>query len=247
MDRLRAENISKSYGGEKIIENINIRLCEKETAALLGVSGTGKTTLLNVLSGLTQPDCGRVYLSGRDITGTAGNISYMQQKDLLLPHLTVLENVALPLIIKGKSKKEAKQEAQKNFEAFGLSGTEKKYPSALSGGMRQRAALLRAYMLSGDIVLLDEPFGALDAITKAAVHKWYLEITHRLELSTLFITHDIDEAILLSERIYIMGEKPGRIIGEITIDAPKPRSDEFMLDTGFLTYKREIIENMKSI
>ena len=169
----------------------------------------------------------------------------MLQKDLLLPYRTVLDNVALPLIIRGVKKKQAREQAAVHFEEFGLSGTEKQYPSQLSGGMRQRAALLRTYMFSKEVALLDEPFSALDTITKGQMHSWYLNVMERIQLSTLFITHDIDEAILLSDRIYILTGKPGRITGELAITAPRPRGRDFTLTDEFLQHKRRIIEMLE--
>lgn len=242
MNKLTVKNVSVSYGQNKIIEDISIELNKGELVSLLGVSGAGKTTLFNVVSGLLYPESGRVYLDDEDITGQAGRVSYMLQKDLLLPFKTVVDNVALPLIIKGEKKKKAREIASGYFKEFGLEGTQKKYPHQLSGGMRQRAALLRTYLFSGEIALLDEPFSALDTITKFGMHKWYLKVMDRIKLSTLFITHDIDEAILLSDRIYIMTGKPGRISNEIVITEPKPRRKEFNVSNEFLKYKKEIID-----
>ena len=240
---LETHSISKTYDGKTVIENINITVEKGELVCLLGISGSGKTTLFNIVSGLEKPDGeGKVLLKGEDITSVPGKISYMLQKDLLLPYYTVLDNVSLPLIIKkGMKKKVAKEEAKKFFSVFGIEGTENKYPSALSGGMRQRAALLRTYLSSDEVALLDEPFSALDTITKSAIHSWYLDIMEKIKLTTLFVTHDIDEAILLSDRIYIMGGSPGRIIKEIVIDEPKPRKGDFNLTEKFLEYKKEIV------
>lgn len=245
MLKLSAQGISKSYDGVKIIEDVSVALYEKEIVCLLGVSGAGKSTLFNVLSGLLVPDSGTVLLNGTDVTGQAGHISYMLQKDLLLPYRTVLNNVALPLIIKGTRKKEARAQAARHFAEFGLEGTENKYPAQLSGGMRQRAALLRTYLFSEGIALLDEPFSALDTITKSAMHRWYLEVMERITLSTIFITHDIDEAILLSDRIYIMTGKPGTITAELKIDRPRPRGNDFTLSDTFISYKKEILQLLK--
>ena len=168
----------------------------------------------------------------------------MLQKDLLLPYKTIEDNVALPLFIKGEKKKEARKKAAEFFEEFGLEGTQKKYPNQLSGGMRQRAALLRTYMFSKDIALLDEPFSALDTLTKSEMHKWYLDVMDKIHLSTLFITHDIDEAILLSDRIYLLTGVPGRIKDEIIIKEPKPRRKDFNLTEEFLQYKKEILAKL---
>ena len=212
--------------------------------ALIGNPNCGKTTLFNVISGLRTPQKGKVLLDGEDITGQPGHISYMLQKDLLLPYRTIEDNVALPLIIKGEKKKEARKKAGEFFDEFGLSGTQRKYPSQLSGGMRQRAALLRTYMFSKDVALLDEPFSALDTLTKSDMHRWYLDVMDKIHLSTLFITHDIDEAILLSDRIYLLTGKPGKITEEIIIREPKPRRKDFNLTEEFLQYKKKIIEKL---
>ena len=180
----------------------------------------------------------------KDITGCPGQISYMMQKDLLLPYRTIEDNVILPLLLKGEKKKEARKKVSLYFEEFGLEGTQKKYPRQLSGGMRQRAALLRTYMFSSDVALLDEPFSALDTLTKGEMHRWYLDVMDKIHLSTLFITHDIDEAILLSDRICLLSGKPGRVTEEIVIEEPRPRKKEFNLTEEFLEYKRRILERL---
>ena len=192
MSVLKVTEVSKTFENEEIIENISLELHEGEIVSLLGVSGGGKTTLFNIIAGLSVPDKGNVYLDGTDITGKPGNISYMLQKDLLLPYRTIIDNVALPLIIRGMSKKEAREKVSHYFAEFGLEGAQKKYPAQLSGGMKQSAALLRTYMLSEKVALLDEPFSALDMLTKGAVHEWYLDVMEKIKLSTLFVTHDID-------------------------------------------------------
>ena len=241
---LKAEHITKKYSGRTIIKDINIELHKGELISLLGVSGSGKTTLFHVLSGLTTPEEGRVLLNGEDITSRPGQISYMLQKDLLFPHKKIIDNTALPLVLHGMSKNEARKKAQMYFKDFGLEGTEYQYPSQLSGGMRQRAALLRTYLSSNGVALLDEPFSALDTITKTAIHRWYLEVMQHIDLSTLFITHDIDEAILLSDRIYILNGTPGTIKDEIVIQERKPRAEDFALSEEFLEYKRRIISKL---
>ena len=244
MELLKAEHITKKYSGRTIIEDINIQLEEGELVSLLGVSGAGKTTLFHVLSGLVAPEEGRVLLSGEDITAKPGRISYMMQKDLLLPHKKIIDNVSLPLVLNGVKKQEARKKAEPLFGEFGLEGTQYQYPSQLSGGMRQRAALLRTYLSSNGVALLDEPFSALDTITKSNIHRWYLDVMEKIHLSTLFIIHDIDEAILLSDRIYILNGKPGRITEEIMIEEQKPRPADFNLTDTFFHYKKEIISKL---
>ena len=242
---LRAEHITHRYETDNIIEDISLYLKKGEIISLLGVSGVGKTTLFHVLSGLIQPAEGRIFLGDTDITGRAGYISYMLQKDMLLPYFTILDNIIMPKRIKGISKKEARKEAEVLLEEFGLKGYGEKYPAQLSGGMRQRAALLRTYLFSNQVALLDEPFSALDAITKSEMHSWYLKVMEQIKMSTIFITHDIDEAILLSDRIYIMSGKPGRITAEIFIEGKKTRKQEYVLTEEFLVYKKQILELLK--
>lgn len=245
MVKLKAENVTVTYENEPVIKNINLELNKGEIVSLLGASGCGKTTFFNAVAGLYEVDEGRILLDGEDITGKTGFVSYMLQKDLLLPHYTIIDNVSLPLVIKGEKKRSAREKAKKYFELFGLKGCEKKYPGELSGGMRQRAALMRTYLTGNDVVLLDEPFSALDTITKSAMHSWYLDIMKEIGLSTVFVTHDIDEAILLSDRIYILSGVPGKITEEIKIDLPKPRSSDEVTDEEFIKYKRMIKEMLK--
>ncbi|MEL7605722.1 MAG: ABC transporter ATP-binding protein [Sedimentibacter saalensis] len=245
MNKLTTKNITVFYDGSKVIDDISIELRQGEIVSILGVSGVGKTTLFNVISGLVMPDGGTVELDGKNITGATGNVSYMLQKDLLLPYKTIIDNVSLPLIIRGEKKSKAREYTAKYFEEFGLSGTEYKYPRQLSGGMRQRAALLRTYLFSNQVALLDEPFSALDNITKGNMHQWYLQVMEQIKLSTFLITHDIDEAILLSDRIYIIAGKPGKITEEIIIDEAKPRHKDFIVSENFMNYKKHIIKSLE--
>ena len=261
MSLLEAKNITKAYQDRTIIRNICIHLEPGELVCLLGLSGCGKTTLFHVLSGLTMPQEGRVFLNGQDITGRPGFVSYMLQKDLLLPHKKVIDNVSLPLVLNGWKAKDARRIADPMFAEFGLEGCQDQYPSSLSGGMRQRAAFLRTYLCAvkdrGDssgsgtdsmqtgtyaAALLDEPFSALDMITKSQIHSWYLDIMKKIDLSTIFITHDIDEAILLSDRIYLMTGSPGVIEHEIKVSPGRNERRKFNLTNEFLDYKRRIIE-----
>ena len=244
MHALDIQNVTYSYDGvTNVLDRVNLTLGEGELVCLLGVSGGGKTTLFNVIAGLNRPQEGRVLLGGEDITGKSGKISYMLQKDMLLPFRTVEDNVALPLIIKGVKKKEARRMVGEHFAQFGIDGTQKRYPAELSGGMRQRAALLRTYMFGGSAALLDEPFSALDTLTKGEMHRWYLDVMDKIKLSTIFITHDIDEAILLSDRICLL--VGGSIADEIVIREPKPRRRDFQLTEEFLRYKKLIISKIQ--
>lgn len=244
MAELKVSGITFAYEETPVLKDVNVELHEHELVSILGASGCGKTTLFHIISGLHKPRQGKVMLNGKDITGCPGQISYMMQKDLLLPYRTIEDNVSLPLVLKGESKRKAREKVSIYFEEFGLEGTQRKYPRQLSGGMRQRAALLRTYMFSRDVALLDEPFSALDTLTKSEMHRWYLDVMDKILLSTLFITHDIDEAILLSDRIYLLTGKPGRVTEEIIIKEPKPRKREFNLTEEFLEYKRRILERL---
>ncbi len=246
MHILSAKKINVSYGGVPIIEDVSLFLDKGEVVCLLGASGIGKSTLFGVLSGVNTPDSGHVLLFDKDITGAAGEISYMQQKDLLLPYKTIIDNVCLPLIIKGMNKKEAQIKASQYFDSFGLAGSERKYPHQLSGGMRQRAALLRTFLFKGSIILLDEPFSDLDVITKNVMRQWFLDIVDRFGVTALFITHDIDEAIFLSNRIYVMTGGPGKITHELNIDVKRPRGFDFIATEKFNEYKRKIMDILKN-
>ena len=243
MEKLEVQHVSMSFDGKQVLDDVSLTLREGELVCLLGVSGGGKTTLFNIISGLLVPDRGKVFLDGEEVTGKPGRISYMLQKDLLMPYHTIQDNVALPLLLRGVKKQEARAQAVALFPEFGLEGTEKLWPAQLSGGMRQRAALLRTYLFSQNVALLDEPFSALDTLTKAAVHRWYLDVMERIRLSTLFITHDIDEAILLSDRIYLLAG--GKIGDEIVIEQKKPRDQDFNLTPEFLAYKKDILARLK--
>ena len=260
---LEAKQITQEYDGRVIIQDVSIYLKRRELICLLGLSGSGKTTLFHVLSGLKLPREGEVFLDRKKITGRPGSVSYMLQKDLLLPHKKVIDNVSLPLVLKGIPRKEARKIADPLFSEFGLEGTQEQYPSQLSGGMRQRAAFLRTCLsaqgtgLMGDgpegsgeqamhgAALLDEPFSALDTITKSQIHAWFLDMMQKIDLSVIFITHDIDEAILHSDRVLIMTGRPGRITHEIRILPERPERKEFNLTEGFLEYKRRIHKAME--
>ena len=245
LEILRVENVNKSFGDKLVLKDINIKLNKGELASLVGVSGSGKTTLFNIIAGLLTPDSGKVYLKGEDITSKAGKVSYMLQKDLLLPYMTIIDNVSLPLILRGEKKKVAREKVRGLFKDFGLNGYEEKYPAELSGGMAQRAALLRTYVFSKDVALLDEPFSALDAITKASIHKWYKSIINEIGISTIFISHDIEEAVKLSDRIYILGKNPGTIVDEIEVQ--ENFDENFFEDKKFIEYKKHIIKILDEI
>ncbi|GHU22251.1 nitrate ABC transporter ATP-binding protein [Spirochaetia bacterium] len=239
MSFFSCENISKSFGGKKIIDGIDLHVPEGGCISLVGPSGVGKTTLFNILAGLEPPDSGIVSLAGAEITGIPGRVSYMLQKDLLFEYRTVIDNVILPLLIRGEKKATARATVKPFFADFGLSGYEYHYPRQLSGGMRQRAALIRTIMMYNPVFLLDEPFSALDAITRLSMQQWYRNIAARMNLSTIFITHDVDEALALSDRVYLLTGHPGRITA--TIPVPSSGAD-FSLSHDYAILKRRILD-----
>lgn len=235
---LEVKNLSYSFGNNPILKDINIHVNENEIVAIVGSSGVGKSTLFNLIAGVLKKQTGEITINGSD--DYIGKVAYMLQKDLLFEHKTIINNVILPLIIAKVNKKKALEEGNKILKQFNLDRYTNKYPQQLSGGMRQRVALIRTYMFKRKIFLLDEAFSALDAITKKELHKWYLDLKKEFNLTTLLITHDIEEAVFLSDRIYILGNKPGEIIGEIKIEI-NPNED---IDVQRLFYKKEILNIM---
>ncbi len=235
---LDIKNLSYSFGNNPILKDINIHVNENEMVAIVGSSGVGKSTLFNLIAGVLKKQVGEITINGSE--DYIGKVAYMLQKDLLFEHKTIIDNVILPLIIAKVNKKEALEEGNKILKQFNLDKYANKYPQQLSGGMRQRVALIRTYMFKRKIFLLDEAFSALDAITKKELHKWYLDLKKEFNLTTLLITHDIEEAIFLSDRIYILGNKPGEIMGEIKIEI-NPNED---IDVQRLFYKKEILNIM---
>lgn len=199
---------------------------------------------LTLFLGLLTPSSGEVLLDGESVIDMPGKVSYMLQKDLLLPYKTIEENITLPLILQGVKKKEALQRANQLLEEFNMASVSKSYPKDLSGGMRQRIALLRTYLFSSNLILLDEPFSALDSFTKSEIHEWYLNIHKKLSLTTLFITHDIDEAIKLSDRIYILKNQSDDQLDMIELS--KEKNADFQLTKEFLDYKKQVIENLNT-
>ncbi len=209
--------------------------------SLIGPSGCGKSTIFNAVAGLLAPSDGTVAIDGEDATGTIGRVGYMLQKDLLLPWRTVLDNIILGLEVRGASVKEARAYALPFLLRYGLGGFEHAYPSALSGGMRQRAALLRTLLFDSDIVLLDEPFGALDAQTRGRMQEWLLQLWQDFRKTVIFVTHDVDEAVYLSDVIHVMAAQPGRLIATLDVELPRPRPRSLALTTGFAAVKERCL------
>lgn len=242
MNKLELENVSKNFGGIHAIKDISMTVQPRELVSIIGPSGCGKSTLLNMISGLFEPDDGLIYLNGKVEKKRKGHVSYMIQKDLLLPWLKIIDNVILSQKIKGKSATLAKEKARPLFKVFGLEGFEDKYPTQLSGGMRQRAALMRTYLDGKEILLLDEPFSGLDALTKMKMQDWLLNIKKTLDLTIVFVTHDIDEAIYLSNRIFVMSNRPATIKAVKSVELRRPRQREMMESVKFLELKRYLVE-----
>jgi len=237
-NKIKLKNIKKKFDDKIILNDINIHLKEGEFVSLLGPSGSGKSTIFNIISDLIKADEGEILIDGES------KVSYMPQKDLLLPWKKIIDNVAIPLTIRGYSKKDARNKVKDYFKTFSLDGYECKYPSQLSGGMRQRAAFMRTYINSKDIMLLDEPFGGLDAITKSNMHEWLLNVLEKFNTSVLFITHDVEEAILLSDRIYILSDKPATVKEEIIVNLDKKRSNDIVTSKRFNEIKKYIFDIM---
>lgn len=208
---LEARNLTLVWGnGQVVAQDISIELQPGTITCLVGRSGCGKTTLLHALAGLLQPRQGKVLLHGSDVTGHPGHIGYMLQKDLLIPSKRIVDNVALPLELKGVSRSEARARAQEMLERGGLERVAQSWPHELSGGMRQRVAFLRTALIGSDIMLLDEPFSALDALTRREMRSWLMSSVKEFGLSVLVITHDVDEAVAMASRIYVMAGSPAQ-------------------------------------
>ncbi len=241
--KLRAQNLHKSFIQSglplKVLDGINLQVGLREFVAIIGPSGCGKTTLLNIFAGLVAADAGEIKLNGTSVQSCRGHIAYMQQKDLLLPWRTVLDNALLGLEIWGVPKREARQRARALLEHFGLAGFERAYPSQLSGGMRQRVALVRTLLLEKPLWLLDEPFGALDALTRSHLHCYLLKAWREFEKAILFVTHDVEEALILADRVYVLTARPAQVKGVMAVDLPRPRS---VLEPRFIELKEKLLE-----
>lgn len=235
MIKLEVSGLSFSYDNKKLFENLDFSIKEGEFVSLLGPSGCGKSTILKLLTGVIQAETGRITVDGQPVTGLSEHFAYMPQNDLLFPWKTILDNVCLYGQIHG-SMEEMRREASKNFPAFGLEGYETKYPSSLSGGMRQRAAFLRTALCKADILLLDEPFGALDVITRGDMQEWLISMRARLNRTVLLVTHDMDEALYLSDRILILNQAPAHITCEIEIP-DRVRNRDWLYNQGALRQK----------
>lgn len=247
--RLELRAVSKLFAGrgEQVLalEQIDLSAGDGEFVALVGPSGCGKSTLLNIIAGLEQPTTGEVLLDGEPAPERLGRTAYMHQRDLLLPWRSVLDNAILGLEVEGVPRREARERATKLLARFGLEGFAHDYPATLSGGMRQRAAFLRTVLSDKPIMLLDEPFGALDALTRADLQEWLLDLWDELRRTIIFITHDVEEAILLADRVAVMSPRPGRVIHTARVGLPRPRRYEMVTSPDFVVLKAELLDALR--
>jgi ABC-type nitrate/sulfonate/bicarbonate transport system ATPase subunit len=240
--KLAVERVAHRFdGGAEALAEVDLAVAPGEFVSLVGPSGCGKSTLFNIVAGLIRPTRGRVLLDGRDVTGTTGEVGYMLQKDLLLPWRTVLDNVVLGRVVRhGRARRSDRDEALQLIARYGLGGFADHYPHALSGGMRQRVALMRTLLFARDVLLLDEPFGALDSQTRLLMQEWLLEVWAEVGSTVLFITHDVDEAIYLADRVVVFSARPGRVKGIFDVPFARPRAPGLVTSDPFVALKREV-------
>ncbi|WP_216002765.1 ABC transporter ATP-binding protein [Citreicella sp. C3M06] len=242
---LDLRNLSKTFGEVQALSNVNLKVAPGEFVTLVGPSGCGKSTLFSLLSGLEDADAGStVRFEDRSVMSKdlLGKVSFMPQRDLLLAWRNVIDNAILPLEMEGANRSQARKQAQRMLPEFGLAGFADKFPHELSGGMRQRVALMRTFLFKRDLMLLDEPFGALDALTRTMMQRWLLDVWQKHKRTVLFITHDVDEAIFLGDRVLVMSARPGGIKLERKIDLPRPRNADAVTSPEFISLKRDLLE-----
>ena len=230
---LEAKDIRKSFFFKNslvvVLDNLQFQITAGQFVSIIGPSGCGKSTFLELLAGITKPDQGNIILEGVNITGKTGYLGYMPQDDLLFPWLTTMQNILLPVKVKNGNEKEAKKKIMELLPLFGLQNYTEHLPYQLSGGLKQRVALLRTYMSSAEILLLDEPLAKLDALTRSQLQAWLKDIVQLLNLTVILVTHDIDEAIMLSDRIELMSINPGTFLERIELHRNAPLSPEEQL------------------
>ena len=229
----------------QVLRDVNFHAEEGEFVSIIGPSGCGKSTLLNIIAGLDSPTSGSVALHGGTDRLRLGSVGYMQQKDLLMPWRSVLDNATLGLELQGVSKRDAGQRARQHLGRFGLEGFENAYPHELSGGMRQRAAFLRTVLADQEVFLLDEPFGALDALNRTQIHQWLTSLWESMQKTIVLVTHDVDEAILLSDRVYVMSARPGRMKMVQSVDLSRPRSIDVFSTPAFMALKSALLNSIR--
>ncbi|GAB4414161.1 MAG: ABC transporter ATP-binding protein [Anaerolineae bacterium] len=247
---LEVRGVSKTFrdGGQVVraLERVSFAAYPGEFITIIGPSGSGKSTLFNIITGLTEPDEGEIVLECGVVKRRAGRVGYMPQRDLLLPWRTVLNNVILGPELDGRSRREARRRARELLPLFGLEGFENAFPETLSGGMRQRAALLRTFLTDRDVLLLDEPFGALDALTRRELQRWLLGVWERFRKTILFITHDVEEAVYLADRVLVFSGRPGRIVKELRVDLPRPRQAISLLSEDLRRHEAELLAALEA-
>ncbi|KQT60639.1 MULTISPECIES: ABC transporter ATP-binding protein [unclassified Aureimonas] len=239
--KLVLDGVSQRFGETQALAETHLSVAAGEFVSVVGPSGCGKSTLFNVVAGVLTPSTGRVFIDGRDVTGRAGEVGYMLQKDLLLPWRTVVDNIVLGAILKGGASRAERAEGVALARRYGLGDFINHYPAALSGGMRQRVALMRTLAMHRDVMLLDEPFGALDSQTRLSMQQWLLGIWAEQKRTVVFVTHDIDEAILLADRVVVMSPRPGRIREIIPVPLARPRPMSILTDPVFSALKARIL------
>lgn len=217
------QNIALQLSGTKVLEDIALTVKQGEFVSILGPSGAGKSTIFRLLTGALRPDRGSMICNGVPLDPVNQGFAFMPQRDALMPWRRIVDNVTLGLEVRGMSRKDARARVLPLFDAFGLSGFETRYPAELSGGMRQRAALLRTVVQDRPVLLLDEPFGALDALTRIQMQTWFERRWQESHWTTLLVTHDVREAVALSDRIYVLSRRPARVVAEVTVPARRPR------------------------
>lgn len=230
----------------EVLAGVDLDVAAGAFISVVGPSGCGKSTLLRILAGLVTPTSGTAGIGGRSVIGRPGPAAYMPQKDNLLPWRRALANATLGAEIAGVSRADAAARAVPLLERFGLQGFERSWPSQLSGGMRQRLALLRTFLMDRSVLLLDEPFGALDAITRRQMYAWLQGIWLADRRTVLFVTHDVEEALYLSDRVVILSPRPGRVVATLAVDAPRPRSPDLVTDPAFVARKAELLAALDS-
>ncbi|GGO00284.1 ABC transporter ATP-binding protein [Saccharibacillus kuerlensis] len=247
--KLELSGLHKSFGSKRkplpVIGGVSLQVHEGEFVSLIGPSGSGKSTLFHLIGGLLQPEQGEIRLDGRVINGERGHIGYMPQQPALFPWRTIEDNVVLDHEVNGIPRRETLDEARRWMERAGLAGFEQAYPHMLSGGMQQRAAFVRALLSPHGLMCLDEPFSALDAFTRSEMQTWLLDIWEETRRSVLFVTHHIEEALLLSDTIYVLSGRPSAVLRRIEVPFPRPRREEIAESPEFLALRRELTGLMK--